>query len=81
MIGFFDARPKFLIGRDSQMRLDYSPPTKATGNVSQAKEQVSFINIPNVHPQGLVAIFLLFIIFHIMYGYTIKGANDEKIKF
>ena len=30
--------------------------------------------------QGLVAIFLLFIIFHIMYDYTIKGANDEKIK-
>ena len=31
-------------------------------------------------PQGLVAIFLLFIIFHIMYDYIIKGANDEKIK-
>ena len=31
--------------------------------------------------QGLVAIFLLFIIFHIMYEYTIKGAIDEKIKF
>ena len=31
--------------------------------------------------QGLVAIFLLFIIFHIMYDYTIKGANDEKKKF
>ena len=30
--------------------------------------------------QGLVAIFLLFIIFHIRYDYTIKGANDEKNK-
>ena len=34
----------------------------------------------NVKAQGLVAIFLLFNIFHIMYDYTIKGANDEKIK-
>ena len=32
-------------------------------------------------PQGLVAIFLLFIIFHIIYDYTIKGAIDEKMKF
>ena len=30
--------------------------------------------------QGLVAIFLLFIIFHIIYDYTIKGAINEKIK-
>ena len=36
---------------------------------------------PTRRAQGLVAIFLLFIIFHIMYDYTIKGANDEKIKF
>ena len=32
-------------------------------------------------PQELVAIFLLYIIFHIIYDYTIKGAIDEKVKF
>ena len=32
-------------------------------------------------PQGLVAIFLLVKIFHVIYDNTIKGAIDEKIKF
>ena len=39
------------------------------------------LKVTSLAPQGLVAIFLLFIIFHIIYDYTIKGAIDEKIKF
>ena len=34
----------------------------------------------SVKPQGLIAIFLEFIIFHIIYYYTIKGGIDEKNK-
>ena len=39
------------------------------------------IKVSSLQAQGLEAIFLLFIIFLIMYDYTIKGANDEKVKF
>ena len=62
----------------------------STGISGRQRPNVSRQNVPllaadksslvGMQPQGLVAIFLLFIIFHIMYDYTIKGANDEKIK-
>ena len=42
---------------------------------------IAYLFLLSSRSQGLVAIFLLFVIFHIMYDYTNKGANDEKKKF
>ena len=51
-----------------------------TVKITVTKTPTSGSSVTLLSSQGLVAIFLLFVIFHIMYDYTIKGANDEKIK-